>query len=451
MSYINPTIPVSLDALAVGRSSTNPFITTFQTRDPGTTDVNWPVQQRWFNTNLNREWILLSLTVVAGVTTADWVQIASGTSTVQSLEGNSGGAVGPDGSNIIHVVGDGTTVDIVGSAAAHTLTVSTGSVVATSYVENSGTAVPSGGVLNVVGDGTTITTSGSGSTITITGMASIPTTFNEDSGSATPSSNTLNISGGTGIATSGSGNTVTIALTGAVSTRFNEDSGHAIPSAGVLEIVGGTGISTSGATNVVTITANGEEVTYTENSGTAQVSGGNLNILGTGTITTSGSGSTITINGDGATTYTANSGTASPSSNNINILGSGSVTTSGSGSTITVSVTGGGIVWNDITSVGPTSMLVNEGYVADSSSQVLLTLPSTAAFGSLIIVVAKGTGGFQIQQNAGQTIHNLSSSTTTGSTGTVTSNNQYGTIELLCITTNTTWQVIDSMGNFDFV
>ena len=43
---------------------------------------------------------------------------------VETLTGNSGGAVGPDASDNINVIGDGTTVNVVGTPGTNTLTIS---------------------------------------------------------------------------------------------------------------------------------------------------------------------------------------------------------------------------------------------------------------------------------------------------------------------------------------
>jgi hypothetical protein len=91
----------------------------------------------------------------------------------ETLTGNSGGAVGPDGSNNINVVGDGTTIDVVGDAATHTLTISTvGSGVLETLTGNTGGAIsPTSGNINTLGTGS-ITIAGSGSTLTteLTGL-----------------------------------------------------------------------------------------------------------------------------------------------------------------------------------------------------------------------------------------------------------------------------------------
>lgn len=59
--------------------------------------------------------------------------------------------------------------------------------------------------------------------------------------------------------------------------------------------------------------------------------------------------------------------------------------------------------WQDVTdtSVQATS---NTGYMADSTSQVVVTLPANPAVGDRVAVSGTGTGGWMIAQNAGQTI-----------------------------------------------
>src|ERR1044072_7267045 len=86
---------------------------------------------------------------------------------VLPLTGNSGGAVGPDGGGNIDVVGDGTTVNIVGNPGTNTLTVAVDASVANQYTADAGTATPVANNLNIFGDSYAITTSGSGDTITI--------------------------------------------------------------------------------------------------------------------------------------------------------------------------------------------------------------------------------------------------------------------------------------------
>lgn len=97
------------------------------------------------------------------------------------------------------------------------------------------------------------------------------------------------------------------------------------------------------------------------------------------------------------------------------------------------------------------AMAVNHEYTASNASLVTLTLPSTAAVGSVIIVNGKGGGLFKIAQNAGQIIHLGSTFTTTGVTGSLSSTLQFDSITLKCITADTVFMVQSSVGNFDLV
>lgn len=116
--------------------------------------------------------VLATLTAGAGISITNGsgsitIAATGGGGTLSTLTGNTGGAVSPLAGNI-NVIGDTTTINIAGNPGTHTLTASTGSTVATSYVTDAGTAVPSAGVLHVNG-ASGVTTSGAGNTITITG------------------------------------------------------------------------------------------------------------------------------------------------------------------------------------------------------------------------------------------------------------------------------------------
>jgi hypothetical protein len=91
---------------------------------------------------------------------------------------------------------------------------------------NTGGAIsPSAGNINVVGDATTITIAGAGSTLTasvITGSTFVQTLTGSTSGGAiSPSSGNINITAGNGVTVIGSAHTLTIQSTGANSTYTN--------------------------------------------------------------------------------------------------------------------------------------------------------------------------------------------------------------------------------------
>lgn len=117
-------INTHLYGIGIGASQTNPFLTVFDVRDPTQDDVNYPVQKRWVNTTDNSEYILVNFSSTATNLLANWEKLASGTATTEKLQGNSGGPVSPNGSQIIFVQGDASTINVVGNPGTNTLTIS---------------------------------------------------------------------------------------------------------------------------------------------------------------------------------------------------------------------------------------------------------------------------------------------------------------------------------------
>jgi len=85
------------------------------------------------------------------------------------------------------------------------------------------------------------------------------------------------------------------------------------------------------------------------------------------------------------------------------------------------------------------SMANNTIYLANNAALVTLTLPTTAAVGTMISVIGKGAGGFKIAQNASQLIHLGSAVTTTGVAGSLASTNQFDSVTLYCTVADTVW------------
>ena len=106
--------------------------------------------------------------------------------------------------------------------------------------------------------------------------------------------------------------------------------------------------------------------------------------------------------------------------------------------------------WTDVTSTSQ-AIAVNNGYTANNVGLVTLTLPATAAYGSVMAVVGKGAGGWKIAQNSGQTIHFGASNTTSGAGGSLASTKQYDTVFVLCTVANTDFTVYSSIGNLTVV
>lgn len=119
----NPAGPNNVYAVSNGTTSTNPFIDIFEDRDPTDYDFNYPQQKKWLNTTTNEYWILKNFIPSASSVLANWEKIGSGSLT-ESLTGNSGGPVFPDGNSNTNILGDTTSINIVGNPGTSTLTVS---------------------------------------------------------------------------------------------------------------------------------------------------------------------------------------------------------------------------------------------------------------------------------------------------------------------------------------
>lgn len=333
---------------------------------------------------------------------------------------------------------------------------------------DSGSAVPNdAGVITLAG-GTGIDTSGSVNTVTInfdiTEVPTIANTYNADSGSAVPSSNILEILGQTvanatnaaPFFTIGSGNTLTgqIQVSTAIasapgdkndagicsfdSSVFTVDSDGFVslasgPETSVDTNIGDDGINVSPDANgkfswIGVTVANATEIkpVYFKDSSTpnaldlevqvsAAITGapGDKNDAGLAsfddTIFTVDSNGYVSLATTGiAQTITGDSGGAlSPSSNNWNILGGPGVTTTGSGSTLTIN----SVVYSDES--GSTSVVSDSGSFATNA--VTLTLPASPNDGERVELIA--TNGVLTVQAAGtQVIHIAGDSSSAGGT-----------------------------------
>lgn len=124
--------------------------------------------------------------------------------------------------------------------------------------------------------------------------------------------------------------------------------------------------------------------------------------------------------------------------------GTGISITNGAG-TITIASTGvGSLTWNDVSGTSQAAA-VNNGYIISNAGQTTVTLPATAAEGSVFAVQGKGAAGWILTANTGQVIHLGSSATS--SAGSLTSTNQWDSVSIVCVTANTTFAVTSVIGN----
>lgn len=106
--------------------------------------------------------------------------------------------------------------------------------------------------------------------------------------------------------------------------------------------------------------------------------------------------------------------------------------------------------WSVLTGTSQAAV-VNSGYIVNAASLCTITLPATAAVGSILEVAGMGAGGWRVGQAAGQQIFFGSVSNTSGTGGQLNSTHQRDCIRLVCITQDTTWQVVSSVGNIDVI
>lgn len=105
-----------------------------------------------------------------------------------------------------------------------------------------------------------------------------------------------------------------------------------------------------------------------------------------------------------------------------------------------VAPSGGAISWSAVTGTTK-AMVAGEWYWADNASQVVFTLPSTAAIGTVLAVVWKWAGWRKIAQNASQSIKYNGKTSAVWTWWYIESTWENDCIELVCVDANTQWIV----------
>ena len=104
-----------------------------------------------------------------------------------------------------------------------------------------------------------------------------------------------------------------------------------------------------------------------------------------------------------------------------------------------------GTSWSVITA--NQTAVVNEGYICNKASTLVLSLPTTSSVGDIIEVTGINTAlGWQIDYTTNQQVF-FGASSATITTGTLTSSAIRDSIKLVCIIEDLTWNVISSVGN----
>lgn len=122
------------------------------------------------------------------------------------------------------------------------------------------------------------------------------------------------------------------------------------------------------------------------------------------------------------------------------------ITVTPTANTITIDATNTGFTWTVISGASQ-ALVAGNGYIANNAGTTVFTLPATAAIGDTFRVTGiNNATGWQVAENAGQTIYFGTSNATT-TTGTLTSSATRDAIEMICVATDTDFQVISSVGN----
>ncbi len=93
------------------------------------------------------------------------------------------------------------------------------------------------------------------------------------------------------------------------------------------------------------------------------------------------------------------------------------------------------------------SMAIDTVYTSDNAATVTATLPATAVVGSLITITRIGAGGLVIDYTTDQVIH-FGKNSSTVTSGSFTSTNQYDSMTLRCVVADDEWVVEKAIGRW---
>ena len=151
------------------------------------------------------------------------------------------------------------------------------------------------------------------------------------------------------------------------------------------------------------------------------------------------------------TSFVTDSGTAIPVANILEIFGGPGVTVTGVGNIVTINVATSGFNWNIVTSASnPITFTPENGYITKGAGSVHFILPPAASVGDTYRIVGYGNL-WTIAQNANQSINLGIVSTSVGVGGSIIATGIKDSIELVCVTTNLEWEIVDVTGNPSFV
>jgi hypothetical protein len=150
------------------------------------------------------------------------------------------------------------------------------------------------------------------------------------------------------------------------------------------------------------------------------------------------------------TTYNNSTNTSIPSGVSAGSYTNANITVNAAGQITAASSGGSGTVVNQTTSTA--TLAAGNVYVNNyTGGQTVFTLPATAAVGDEYTIIGglAGSGGWQVAEASGQTIH-FGTATCTTTSGTLTSSNQFDCVTIRCVTANTTFTAYATQGNIAY-
>ena len=112
---------------------------------------------------------------------------------------------------------------------------------------------------------------------------------------------------------------------------------------------------------------------------------------------------------------------------------------------------GGPYVWIVVTSANNNVTLMKDhGYIPKGAGQVVFVLPAAAGVGDMFRIAGYGNL-WTLTQNAGQTVTLGVRTTTSGVGGSITATQVRDCLEIVCVTANTEFEILDDVGNLTFV
>lgn len=365
-------------------------------RAPATTDIRFGQGQLWLNTLTNSFYGLGSLSSSQGATTANWALLGTATGALNTLTGDSGGAISPSAGNIT-LAGTASEITTTGSGSTITFSfpssmVAPGSLTATGLLTGD-----AGATLNTAGTAMNIATDTDTAAVNIATAGARTTTIGDVSGA---SGMVLHVGTGNFVLDGVAGSTYAIGAsttTGTITIGGTSQTGSITlgDSAGTNTVGVGTGngptsVNIGGGTggnsiyinngvntgvNVVDIAAGAAAANSTVNvlSGNATAGTQTLNLA-------TGTGGKVVHVADGAGANTVTVGSTNTTSTTTVQSGTGGLVLSGGQ---VVSVTG-------VTSAGsPYTLLGTDQVVAvdPTGGVVTVTLPAAPATGRFVTVV----------------------------------------------------------------